>query len=242
MVLLLSWVRHVYHDFDFMCSFQLLKQQGKAVFVLFTKWGRIGDEGQHQQTPFQSRAEGVKEFCKVFKSKTGNAWNNIKSYVVLLIVHAIQALWLKVVSNSQCQQTLLYWVFNANCLLSSIVQWATVRLYWINWTVSLIIMVAGLLWMLYHFISLASWRSCEGLQFTPYVGLFTSISQTGLFNFYAISAFASSIIKPFIVLTSKWNLRPDFLSKVDPPIAVELCIKYCIYSPIRRCCYQKYQP
>ena len=40
--------------------------------VLFTRWGRIGDQGQCQRTPFATVREARDEFCKVFKQKTAN--------------------------------------------------------------------------------------------------------------------------------------------------------------------------
>ncbi|XP_071081128.1 poly [ADP-ribose] polymerase tankyrase-like [Haliotis cracherodii] len=60
---------------------QLVYQKGKDIYMLFTRWGRIGDEGQFQHTPFRKKEDGVKEFCKIFRSKTGNDWNNVKTYV-----------------------------------------------------------------------------------------------------------------------------------------------------------------
>jgi predicted DNA-binding WGR domain protein len=49
------------------------------MYVLFTCWGRIGDSGQFQQTPFPDEASAVKEFGKIFRAKTGNEWKNLKS-------------------------------------------------------------------------------------------------------------------------------------------------------------------
>lgn len=46
------------------------KQQ--QICVLFTRWGRIGDQGQCQRTPFASTAVAKDEFAKLFKQKTGN--------------------------------------------------------------------------------------------------------------------------------------------------------------------------
>jgi len=40
--------------------------------VLFTRWGRIGDVGQYQRTPFATFKEAKDEFCKLFKQKTAN--------------------------------------------------------------------------------------------------------------------------------------------------------------------------
>ncbi|XP_006818908.1 poly [ADP-ribose] polymerase tankyrase-like [Saccoglossus kowalevskii] len=59
---------------------QLIHQKGKEIYVLFTRWGRIGDEGNFQRTPFQKTEDGIREFCKIFKSKTGNLWSQVSSF------------------------------------------------------------------------------------------------------------------------------------------------------------------
>lgn len=59
---------------------QLIRQKTKDLFILFTRWGRVGDYGQYQKTPFQTMEEAIKEFCKIFKSKSGNAWENVKNF------------------------------------------------------------------------------------------------------------------------------------------------------------------
>lgn len=59
---------------------QIVWQKGVDVYVLFTRWGRIGDRGQFQHTPFQKKAEAVAEFGKIFRSKTGNSWSNVNSF------------------------------------------------------------------------------------------------------------------------------------------------------------------
>jgi predicted DNA-binding WGR domain protein len=56
---------------------QVVRQKGKDLFVLFTRWGRIGDTGQYQQTPFPDFEGAVKEFLKIFRAKTGNDWNEL---------------------------------------------------------------------------------------------------------------------------------------------------------------------
>lgn len=40
-------------------------KSSSKVFVLFTRWGRIGDQGQCQRTPFPSLSEAKQEFYKV---------------------------------------------------------------------------------------------------------------------------------------------------------------------------------
>ena len=53
---------------------QIVHQKGKDLYILFTRWGRIGDRGQHQQTPFPTFSETRNEFCKIFRAKSGNDW------------------------------------------------------------------------------------------------------------------------------------------------------------------------
>ncbi|KAL7555986.1 hypothetical protein ACA910_018384 [Epithemia clementina (nom. ined.)] len=55
---------------------QVIVDPVQKLFILFTNWGRIGEDGKFQQTPFSSRESAVKEFEKVFKSKTGNSWSD----------------------------------------------------------------------------------------------------------------------------------------------------------------------
>ena len=58
--------------------FQIWKNKHKEHWILFTNWGRIGDEyGQYQNTPFGNAEQVVAEFEKIFKSKSGNEWKTI---------------------------------------------------------------------------------------------------------------------------------------------------------------------
>lgn len=50
--------------------------------ILWTRWGKHGDEGQHQKTPFLNLEEAVIEFKKIFKSKTANLWENCRTTFV----------------------------------------------------------------------------------------------------------------------------------------------------------------
>ena len=54
---------------------QVVRHRAKELWVLFTRWGRIGDEGQYQRTPFGNKENAIKEFSKIFKSKSGNSWD-----------------------------------------------------------------------------------------------------------------------------------------------------------------------
>lgn len=44
--------------------------------MLFNRWGRVGDSGQHQRTPYNDPDAATAEFKKIFKSKTSNEWVN----------------------------------------------------------------------------------------------------------------------------------------------------------------------
>jgi predicted DNA-binding WGR domain protein len=61
---------------------QIIKHKSKTnLYLLLTRWGRIGDgDGQHQLTPFSSFEECRKEFCKIFREKTGNSWENTDQF------------------------------------------------------------------------------------------------------------------------------------------------------------------
>ncbi|RLN74938.1 hypothetical protein BBO99_00008652, partial [Phytophthora kernoviae] len=55
---------------------QLVRDELQDIFVLFTNWGRIGETGKFQNTPFRDEEEAVNEFKKIFRSKTGNTWES----------------------------------------------------------------------------------------------------------------------------------------------------------------------
>ncbi|ETM99476.1 hypothetical protein PPTG_18731 [Phytophthora nicotianae INRA-310] len=55
---------------------QLVRDELQDIYVLFTNWGRIGETGKFQNTPFRDETEAVNEFKKIFRSKTGNAWES----------------------------------------------------------------------------------------------------------------------------------------------------------------------
>ena len=70
-----------YYSGNTFYKMQILREKVRDVYILFTKWGRVGTDGQYQQTPFGTIAEARKEYCSVFKSKTGNQWEDRKTFV-----------------------------------------------------------------------------------------------------------------------------------------------------------------
>ena len=53
---------------------QLVIDRSRDLPILLTRWGRIGEEGAFQKTPFSSHEEAIVEFKKVFEQKTSNKW------------------------------------------------------------------------------------------------------------------------------------------------------------------------
>eukprot|EP01105_Mastigella_eilhardi_P011727 TRINITY_DN2693_c0_g2_i10.p1 TRINITY_DN2693_c0_g2~~TRINITY_DN2693_c0_g2_i10.p1 ORF type:complete len:1603 (-),score=344.20 TRINITY_DN2693_c0_g2_i10:1449-6257(-) len=53
---------------------QLLFNRVKDMYILWNRWGRVGEDGMYQQTPFNDVAEATKEFETIYKSKTANVW------------------------------------------------------------------------------------------------------------------------------------------------------------------------
>lgn len=53
---------------------QLVRDVAQEVYIVWTRWGRVGDTGQYQRTPFAMQGEAATEFEKIFRSKAGVAW------------------------------------------------------------------------------------------------------------------------------------------------------------------------
>ena len=59
---------------------QLLHDTVRELYVVFTRYGRIGEDGMHQRTPFNSLEEAKKEFCTIFKQKTSNNFEELEAF------------------------------------------------------------------------------------------------------------------------------------------------------------------
>lgn len=57
----------------------IIRNRVLDLYVLWTRWGPFGDEGQHQTTPYLTKEEAVSEFKSIFRSKTGNVWEERSS-------------------------------------------------------------------------------------------------------------------------------------------------------------------
>jgi predicted DNA-binding WGR domain protein len=67
---------------------QIIFNPSKNLYFLFNSiyfylkkgWGRIGDRGEFQKTPFSTKEEAIKEFKKIFISKSGNKWEDYDNF------------------------------------------------------------------------------------------------------------------------------------------------------------------
>lgn len=69
---------------EFSCNIfykmQIVRDTNRGVYFLFNRWGRIGEPGQYQMTAFSTKEGVEEEYCKLFKAKTGNIWEEKDSF------------------------------------------------------------------------------------------------------------------------------------------------------------------
>ena len=70
-----------YHSGNVFYKMQIVREKVRGVYLLFTRWGRVSTVGQFQKTPFPTFEEARKEFCKIFKQKSDNEWENRDNFV-----------------------------------------------------------------------------------------------------------------------------------------------------------------
>ena len=58
----------------------MVYDSNRDLYIVLTRYGRIGEEGMHQRTPFMLLDEAKKEFQSIFKQKSGNEWANILNF------------------------------------------------------------------------------------------------------------------------------------------------------------------
>jgi len=60
---------------------QVLYNHVKNIYMLWNKWGRVGEVGSYQQTPYESAEAAMEEFEKIFAAKAKNAWKDRDRFV-----------------------------------------------------------------------------------------------------------------------------------------------------------------
>ena len=61
----------------------------KKQFVLFTRAGRCGQDGEWKITPFTIPENAIREFMKLYKIKTGNEWTALPEFRRCTKKHAL---------------------------------------------------------------------------------------------------------------------------------------------------------
>ncbi|KAG0181661.1 hypothetical protein DFQ29_007537 [Apophysomyces sp. BC1021] len=69
-------VKYSYVGMNMFYKLSVIYNKLLDLYVLWTRWGSIGSEGMHQKTPFLTKEDAVAEFKSIFKSKTGNIWED----------------------------------------------------------------------------------------------------------------------------------------------------------------------
>ena len=59
---------------------QLIHDLGKDMYIVTTQFGRMGEDGANQRSPFNSLDEAKNEFRKIFKNKTSNEWDERNNF------------------------------------------------------------------------------------------------------------------------------------------------------------------
>ncbi|TKR60854.1 hypothetical protein L596_028039 [Steinernema carpocapsae] len=76
-----SDVQYGMYGFHNFYRMEIIQRRGSSLYILFTNWGRIGDDvGQFQRTPYSTLEEAAKEFASVFRQKTGNEWSKLAQF------------------------------------------------------------------------------------------------------------------------------------------------------------------
>jgi predicted DNA-binding WGR domain protein len=74
-------LKNGYHAEYVFYKMQVVYDPIRDLYQLFTRYGRIGENGMMQTTPFPNAKEGTEEFEKIFKKKSGNDWANKDNFV-----------------------------------------------------------------------------------------------------------------------------------------------------------------
>jgi len=68
---------------------QIIGHKLKKQFVLFTRSGKVGEEGDWKITPFAIPENAIREFMKLYKIKTGNEWTSLPDFRRCTKKHAL---------------------------------------------------------------------------------------------------------------------------------------------------------
>lgn len=63
-----------YSDYVFY-KMQMLFDSNRELYIVLTRYGRIGEAGMHQRSPFNDIEDAKAEFRTIYKLKSGNEWD-----------------------------------------------------------------------------------------------------------------------------------------------------------------------
>ena len=70
-----------YGDYVFY-KLQMLHDTNLDLYIVLTRWGRIGEVGMHQRSPFPKLEDAITEFHNIFKQKSGGGdFTDLENYV-----------------------------------------------------------------------------------------------------------------------------------------------------------------
>ncbi|CAI2365564.1 unnamed protein product [Moneuplotes crassus] len=92
-------IKKYYYGLDNFYVLQLLYDPVKNIYIVWTRWGRSGSQGQYQRTPLK-KEEAIKEFKRIFKQKTGVKWEEVKDYTRVPKKYDVKRLGGKLTSNT----------------------------------------------------------------------------------------------------------------------------------------------
>ena len=55
---------------------QMVLDSNRGLYIVLTRYGRIGETGMHQRSPFNDVEEAKTEFRTIFKQKSGNVFQS----------------------------------------------------------------------------------------------------------------------------------------------------------------------
>lgn len=96
-------VKKYFYGLDNYYVVQILRDQVKKLYIVWTRWGRSGTEGQFQRTPFGHIEDAKKEFSRVFRLKSGFPWIDVKDYVKVKGKYDVKRIGGKLTSRSDAK-------------------------------------------------------------------------------------------------------------------------------------------
>jgi poly [ADP-ribose] polymerase/centrosomal protein CEP128 len=60
----------------------LLHDTNRGLYIVLTRYGRIGETGMHQRSPFAKIEDALVDFHTIFKQKTSNDFTDLDNFAL----------------------------------------------------------------------------------------------------------------------------------------------------------------